>query len=81
MHESLQGISNLSVAPENLDMIARFSFTVTVGSPPNTSTSARVCRVPVYSWMVSCSIRSYGGGDFENVQVCSRAALVPIRQA
>jgi hypothetical protein len=40
-----------------------------------------VCRVPVYSWMVSCSIRSYGGGDFENVQVCSRAALVPIRQA
>ncbi len=25
---------------------------VIVGSPPNTSTSARVCRVPVYSWMV-----------------------------
>jgi hypothetical protein len=53
---------------------------ITVGSPPNTSTSARVCRVPVYSWMVS-SIRSYGGGGFENVQVCGRAVLVPIRQA
>ncbi len=54
-----------------------FWIKVGVGSPPNTSTSARGCRVPLSSQIVVDSIRSYRG-----IQECAalERCTVQIRQ-